>query len=54
MTPRMQIVWRVLEAAKANNDKRIVALCRHCLMADRLGWKKYDGASAYAIVREFY
>jgi hypothetical protein len=54
MTPKMQIVWMVLEAAKANNDPTVAWYCRKCIEANRLGWRKYEGAKYYAVVREFY
>ncbi|UVC17568.1 hypothetical protein [Mesorhizobium onobrychidis] len=40
-TPRMQIVWDVLEAAKDNGDEMMIAACRRLIVADRLGWKKH-------------
>ncbi|BCH23535.1 hypothetical protein [Mesorhizobium sp. L-8-3] len=40
-TPRMQIVWDVLEAAKDNADEMVIAACRRLIVADRLGWKKH-------------
>ena len=40
-TPRMQIVWGVLEAAKDNGDEIVIATCRRLIVADRLGWKKH-------------
>lgn len=40
-TPRMQMVWDVLEAAKDNRDEMAVAVCRRLIVADRLGWKKH-------------
>lgn len=41
VTPRMQIVWDVLEAAKDNGDDMVIAACRRLIVADRLGWKKH-------------
>jgi hypothetical protein len=41
VTPRMQIVWDVLEAAKDNGDDLAIAACRRLIVADRLGWKKH-------------
>lgn len=41
VTPRMQIVWDVLEAAEDNGDEQVVAACRRLIVADRLGWKKH-------------
>jgi hypothetical protein len=37
-TPRMQIVWRVLEAAK---DEIAIAACRRLIVAGRLGWNRH-------------
>lgn len=54
MTPKMRIVWTVLEAAKSAGDEHIVALCRKCIEANRLGWKRHNGDAAFKIVREFY
>ena len=53
MAPKMQIVWEVLEAAKAHGDQFVIAACRKCIEANRLGWKRHNGAAAYAIVSEF-
>jgi hypothetical protein len=49
-TPRMQMVWDVLEAAKQNADEIVVAACRRLIIADRLGWKKHAERSDIALV----
>ncbi len=52
MTPRMAIVYRMLEAAKSAEDQYISGLCRQCILANRLGWKRYNGPVAFAIISE--
>lgn len=52
-TPRMQIVWDVLEAAKDNDDQAVIAACRRLIEADRKGWKKHHNAADYRLVLEF-
>ena len=34
---RMHVVWRVLEAALDAQDGQVVAACRRCIDANRLG-----------------
>lgn len=41
MTPRMRIVWDVLEAAKDNGDAIVAAACRRLIVADRIGWRRH-------------
>lgn len=40
-SPRMQITWQVLEAAKDAGDEMTIAACRRIIVADRLGWRKH-------------
>jgi hypothetical protein len=40
-TPKMQIVWDALEAAKDSSDEIAIAACRRLIVADRLGWRKH-------------
>jgi hypothetical protein len=37
LTPKMQIVWEVLESAKDCNDQHVIAACRRIIVAYRLG-----------------
>lgn len=53
MSPKMQIVWEVLEAAKDAGDAMVIAACRRCIEADRRGWKKHNGSEAFKIVEAF-
>ncbi|WP_200474605.1 hypothetical protein [Azospirillum argentinense] len=53
MTPRMQIVWDVLEAAKGNNDATVISACRRLIEANRLGWKKHANPTDWALVQGF-
>ena len=53
MTPKMYIVWSVLEAAKNNNDVYVIAACRRLIIANRLGWQKHHNPADWALVREF-
>lgn len=52
-SPKMHIVWQVLEAAKDAGDQMVIAACRRCIEANRLGWKKHNGGASYAIVLAF-
>lgn len=54
MTPRMQITWMVLNAAKDAGDDFVIAACRRIITADRIGWKKHGNAADYSMVRDFY
>ncbi len=49
----MAIVYRVLEAAKAAEDDYVIGLCRQCILANRLGWRRYNGPAAFEIISEF-
>ena len=53
MTPRMQITWQVLEAAKDAGDEMVVAACRRIIVADRIGWRKHGNAADLALVKAF-
>ena len=53
MTPRMQIVWNVLEAAKDASDEFVIAACRRVINADRIGWRKHGCANDLRIVMTF-
>jgi hypothetical protein len=37
MSPRMQIVWDVLEHAQAHHDHIVIAACRRAIIANRAG-----------------
>jgi hypothetical protein len=52
-TPRMHMVWDVLDAAKANGDEIVIAGCRRLIIADRLGWKKHAERSDIELVIAF-
>ncbi|SKA19917.1 hypothetical protein SAMN05428963_1086 [Consotaella salsifontis] len=54
MSPRMQIVWSVLEAAKDAGDELIIAACRRIIVADRIGWRKHGNPADYRLVLDFY
>ena len=53
MSPKMQIVWNVLEAAKDANDQTVIAACRRLIEANRMGWKKYHQPADYQMVLAF-
>ena len=53
MTPRMQITWQVLEAAKDAGDEMVIAACRRIITADRIGWRKHGNAADLALVKAF-
>jgi hypothetical protein len=53
MTPRMQVVWAVLECAKDVGDAMVLGACRRLIEADRLGWCKHLNADDWALVRGF-
>jgi hypothetical protein len=46
MTPRMAIVWDILERAVDNNDVVVIAACRRLILANRLGWRRHHVAFA--------
>ena len=54
MTPKMQIVWTVLEAAKDAGDEMVIAACRRLIESNRRGWIKHHNPADYALVLEFY
>lgn len=49
-TPRMQIIWDVLEAAKDCSDEIVIGACRRLIVADRLGWKKHADRAEVRLV----
>jgi len=53
MTPRMQITWNVLEAAKDAGDEIVIAACRRIITADRIGWRKHGNAADLRLVMAF-
>ncbi len=53
MTPKMHIIWNVLEAAKDAGDETVIAACRRLIVANRLGWKKHADAADYSLVLAF-
>lgn len=53
MTPTMQIVWNVLEAAIDAGDQTVIAACRRLIVANRLGWRKHADAADVKLVQEF-
>lgn len=53
LSPRMQITWRVLEAAKDAGDAMVIAACRRVITADRLGWRKHGNAADLRIIYAF-
>lgn len=54
MTPRMQITWEVLEAAKDAGDEFVIAACRRIITADRIGWRKHGNPADFRLVLAFY
>lgn len=54
MTPRMQIVWFTLEAAKDAGEAHVVATCRRLIEADRRGWRRHANRDDYRLVLEVY
>ena len=54
LTPlRMQVVWSVFEAAKANNDRQVIDACRRLIHANRLGWRRYALPADWRLVKAF-
>lgn len=53
MSPRMQIIWSVLEAAKDAGDAAVAAACRRLIEANRRGWKAHHAPADYQLVRDF-
>lgn len=52
-TPRMKIVWRVLERAIDAEDWDVIESCRRLVVANRLGWRRYTNASDWNLVMAF-
>lgn len=50
LTPRMRIVWMVLEGAKDVGDEPVIAACRRLIEADRRGWRKHHVPADYRLV----
>lgn len=53
MTPRMQIVWDVLEGAKDAKDELVIAACRRLIEANRRGWRKHASKADWQLVSAF-
>lgn len=53
LTPRMNIVWAVLEAAQDAGDAKVVAACRRLIVANTLGWRKHHSPEDYQLVLSF-
>jgi hypothetical protein len=53
MTPRMTIVWEILERAKDAGDEFVIAACRRLIIADRIGWKRHANKSDWTLIRAF-
>jgi hypothetical protein len=52
-SPRMSIVWGVLEAAKDAQDQVVIAACRRLIWANTLGWKRHATVEDKALVFAF-
>lgn len=52
-TPRMEIVWRVLELAIDAEDWDVIEACRRLVVANRLGWRRYTNATDWNLVMSF-
>ena len=52
-TPRMEIVWRVLERAIDAEDWDVIEACRRLVVANRLGWRRYTNATDWNLVMSF-
>lgn len=52
-SPRMSIVWEVLEAAKDAQDQVVIAACRRLIWANTLGWKRHATVHDKALVFAF-
>lgn len=52
-SPRMQITWEVLEAAKDAGDEMVVAACRRIITADRIGWRRHGNPADLRLVLAF-
>jgi hypothetical protein len=53
MPLKMQITWKVLEAAKDAGDEMVIAACRRVITADRLGSKKHGNPADLRLVLAF-
>jgi hypothetical protein len=52
-TPRMQIVWQVLEGAKDCQDQIVINACRRLINANTIGWRKHADKRDWQLVLEF-
>ena len=52
-TPRMEIVWRVLDRAIDAEDWDVIEACRRLVVANRLGWRRFTNASDWNLVMAF-
>ena len=52
-TPRLQIVWQVLEGAKDCQDQMVINACRRLIWANTLGWRKHTVAADWQLILEF-
>ena len=52
-SPRMQITWQVLEAAKDAEDDMVIAACRRVIVADRLGWRRHGNPADLRLIYAF-
>ena len=53
LSPRMRMVWQVLEAAKDAGNERVIAACRRCIVADRRGWRQHGDPDDLRLISEF-
>lgn len=53
MTPRMHLVWAVLERAQDAQDASVIAACRRLIVANRKGWRTYASPDDWRLVKSF-
>jgi tRNA-dihydrouridine synthase len=53
MSPKMRIVWQVLEGAMDCRDVAVIAACRRLIVANRLGWRRHARPADWRFVQAF-
>lgn len=52
-SPRMRMVWQVLEGPKDAGDDAVIAPCHRRIVADRRGWRERGDPADLRLVRDF-
>jgi hypothetical protein len=52
-SPRMALIWQVLEGARDAGDKHVIDACVRLIDADRLGWRRHHRQEDWQVVKAF-